>query len=308
MPLAEPSWRKASCPKKPNFRNVSTALMASRRDWRHVRRVSGFVVGEGPIARTAAHMCIWVEQLRLLTKGLATVPTHTSFALDHAAGAKPVARISPTSRAFVLTTTIVTLLAFASAFTISGFSQVWAGGELGLPVWARFAVPLAVDMPLIAFALSSIARRAQGEPVWPSAAWLGLFSASSIAINVWHGISEAGAHGIALAGLVGLSALVPLAVIATSGEVLSILTAPPRGSAEQRRSIARVADRGLLAERSALATGRLVKLPKRGTPEREDLAAVVRDHVKAFPAASVAERARSTGVSKEFVFEVTAAQ
>lgn len=273
-----------------------------------MRRVSGLVAGEGPVAPIAAHMCIWVEQLRLLTKGLATVPTHTSSTLDRAAAAKPVARISPNSRAFVMTTTIVTLLAFTSAFTISGFSQVWAGGELGLPVWARFAVPLAVDMPLIAFALSSIARRAQGEPVWPSVAWLGLFSASSIAINVWHGISEAGAHGIALAGLVGLSALVPLAVIATSGEVLSILTAPPGGSAEQRQALARVADRGQLAERSAPAARRSVKMPKRGTPERADLAAVVQDHINAFPAASAAERARSTGVSKEFVFEVTAAQ
>jgi len=245
---------------------------------------------------------------RITDQRILTVPTHTSSALDHAAAAKPVARISPSSRAFVLTTTIVTLLAFTSAFTISGFSQVWAGGELGLPVWARFAVPFAVDMPLIAFALSSIARRAQGEPVWPSAAWLGLFSASSISINVWHGISTAGAHGIALAGLIGLSALVPLAVIATSGEVLSILTAPSRGSVEQRRALARVVDRGQLSERPTPAAGRAVKLPKRGTPERDDLAAVVRDHIQAFPAASVAERARSTGVSKEFVFEVTAAQ
>lgn len=63
-----------------------------------------------------------------------TMPTHTSSTLDHAAAAKPVARITPTSRGFVPTTTIVTLLAFTSAFTISGFSQVWAGEELGLPV------------------------------------------------------------------------------------------------------------------------------------------------------------------------------
>jgi hypothetical protein len=236
------------------------------------------------------------------------LPTHTSTTLDQAAAARPVARISPTSRAFVLTTTAVTVLAFAAAFTISGFSQVWAGGQLGLPIWARFAVPLAVDMPLLAFALSSIARRAQGEPVWPSAAWLGVFSSASIAINIWHGISEPGAHGAAVWGLIGISALVPLAVIATSGEVLSILTAPPRGSAEQRQALARVADRGQLAGRAVQPAGRPTKLPKRGTPERADLAAVVRDHVEAFPAASVAERARSTGVSKEFIFEVTSAQ
>ncbi len=234
------------------------------------------------------------------------MPTHTSSALHHAAADRPVARISPTSHAFVMATTIVTFIAFAAAFTISGFSQVWAGGELGLPVWARFAVPLAVDAPLIAFALSSIARRGRGEAVWPSAAWLGLFSASSIAINVWHGISEAGAHGIAFWGLIGLSALIPLSVLATSGEVLSILTAPPRGSVEQRQALARVADRGQLAERTVQAAGRPARLPKRGTPAREDLAAVVRDHVNAFPGASVAERARSTGVSKEFIFEVTA--
>lgn len=182
------------------------------------------------------------------------MPKFESSTLDTARGHRPVARISPSSRAFVVTTLIVTLVSFAASFAISGASQVWAARTLGLEGILAYCLIPAIDGPLVAFALSAISRRAVGQSVWMSFLSLGVFSVASILVNLWHGLSTVDESGAALAGVTGVSILVPVGILLTSESVLGILVAPPSGSAAERRALQQVADRGLLGATSGKPT------------------------------------------------------
>jgi hypothetical protein len=227
------------------------------------------------------------------------VPSFESSTLKVAAAQKPAARISPTSRGFVITAVIVALVSFASSFLISGHAQVWVGEQLGLDPMARFAVPLAFDAPMVAFGLSSISRRARGERITGSLAWLAAFALISIGANTWHVLATSNARGFGVIGLVAVSAFTPIGVLATSEQILGILVAPPTASREQLAALQRVADRGQLATQAV--SGRAAK---RGTPEAEDLAEVVRSAHTANPTISKTALAQQFGLSATRIREI----
>jgi hypothetical protein len=182
----------------------------------------------------------------------------------------------------------ITAASFAASFFVSAFAQVWVGGRIHLPGAAAFALPVAIDAPLLAFGMAAIAKRSRGEST--VLAWLSLsvFTAASIGANVWHGL-EAGEPGstVGQIGVVAVSALIPLGVLLTSESVLSIIVQPPQGSAEQRQALARVADRGLLGAAGAQA--------KPSAAEKQDAAAVAAAMVQA--GATQAAARKATGVS-----------
>jgi len=221
------------------------------------------------------------------------VPSFSSSTLDAARAAKPAARIQPTSRGFVAVTAGITAASFAASFFVSAWAQVWVGGQIGLPGAAALVLPIAIDAPLIAFGMAAIAKRSRGERTW--LAWLSLavFTAASIGGNVWHGLATGDSDSIAAQiGVCAVAALIPLGVLLTSESALSILVAPPHGSAEQRQALARVADRGLLAAPGAA---------KRSRAETEDLAATARSMAEA--GSSKAAIARTLKLSAKAVNE-----
>lgn len=206
------------------------------------------------------------------------------------------ARIDPASRGFITATVVVTLLAFASSFAISAAAQVWVGEQIGLPIWLRFAVPVAIDMPLIAFALGAVARRAQGESAilpWLS---LALFTCASVAANAWHGLVVAGENGALVVGVVAVSALVPMGVLLTSESALGILVSRPASTDRQHlAALQRVADRGQLAKPSH----------RRSAAETKDLDAAARDLASSGETRSAI--AKRLGISVEAVRKALAA-
>ncbi|MCU1585480.1 MAG: putative Phage excisionase [Microbacteriaceae bacterium] len=218
------------------------------------------------------------------------MPTYDSPTL--AAQPNAVARISATSRGFVLTTLAVTTAAFAGAFTTSSVSQLWVAQQIGIPEFARAGVVLGIDAPLLAFSLGAIARRSRGESVASSWIWLTIFSLASVILNAWHGISVAHSAPGTLVFVVLVSSLMPLAVLGTSEQVVGILVAPPSGTRQQRQALARVADRGALPAQTQSAPK-----PKRGTPLDVDLRETAKALAQAEPGISKAEIAKRTGLS-----------
>jgi len=194
------------------------------------------------------------------------------------------ARIDPASKGFVRATTVVGVLSFAAAFAVSGNALYWAGVQIHLPF--PLALPLAIDLPLVVFALAALARRARGQNTGPSMAWLLLFSFASVAINIWHALSL-NAVGVHLVGNLFVASIIPIAILSTSEQLLSVLVAPPAHDPDRLQREARAADR--------LTDGPATEVrarPKRGTPESDDRLADIRDRKAAAGGASTAELKR----------------
>ncbi|WP_166871518.1 HTH domain-containing protein [Salinibacterium sp. ZJ450] len=207
---------------------------------------------------------------------------------------RPIARISPTSGAFVKVTVAVTLISFAAAFLISGFAQIWVGEQIGLPGWARIAVPLAIDAPMLAFGLGAISHRARGESTRGSYVWLATFTGASIGANVWHSASLGTVEGWGILGAVVVSALIPVAVLGTSEQVLGILVAPPTSTdRELLRAKARVVDRVAMSGQAAGS-----KRPRKSPDEAHDEAQLIKAAKLAEPDLSGTELAKLFNVSR----------
>ena len=203
------------------------------------------------------------------------MPRTESTTVTEARAARPAARIQATSRPFIYAAAASTILAFAAAFLVSGFSIYWAGVTLlHLPALAAYALPVVVDSPMVAFALSGIARRGRGESSRMTTVSLVTFTLVSTGINSLHALSY-GSHGLDLVGAVGLSAFTPVALLLTSEAALGVLVAPVNGSREQLAALQRVADRDAAAPATARGAVRA------GTAEARDLEAAVRARFEA---------------------------
>lgn len=201
--------------------------------------------------------------------------TFNSPTLDSMQASRPIARIRATSRSFIATTIGITIASFAAAFLVSGFAQVWVGSRIGLPPVATIAVVALIDFPLVAFGLGAISRAGRGESTRGSYAWIGLFVLVSIGMNIWHGFATTSVAGIEQIGLAAISILAPVAILATSHQVLSILVAPPATEDKARlQALARVVDREALAAPSA--AGSKVTRPRSGSAEEQDLLDAIR--------------------------------
>ena len=201
--------------------------------------------------------------------------TFNSPTLDSMRAAKPAARIRATSKLFVATTVGITIASFAAAFLVSGFAQVWVGGRIGLPPVAALSIVALIDFPLIAFGLGAISRAGRGEPTRGSYAWILLFVLASIGMNIWHGFATTAMLGIEQIGLAAISILAPVAILATSHQVLTILVAPPTTEDKARlQALARVVDREALAV--SVAAGSKAARPRSGSAEEQDLHEAIR--------------------------------
>ena len=201
--------------------------------------------------------------------------TFNSPTIEALRGSKPVGRIQPTSAAFIWVTVIVVLSSLVASFFLSAQAQMYVAALFGVKGVFQLAMPIAIDAPLVAFALAALAKRARGEGVIGSFIWIGIFGLASIAINVVHTLEVNSATGWGVAVLVGVSVLIPLAVIGTSGAALSILVAPPQGDRPQLQALARVADRE--AHHAIAPIGTEPRKVKAGSAVDRDLQAAIQN-------------------------------
>jgi hypothetical protein len=124
------------------------------------------------------------------------------------------------------TVCLVSFLA-VSSFMVSftGLHEVaaWAG----LPFWLRWAVPVFVDVAILAYTLAVLIHRHRGERTWPS--WLSLagFTAFSVAANGAHAMAID--HVDMLQRVVGVAAAAaaPLAVFTATEQLARLIITNP---------------------------------------------------------------------------------
>ena len=128
-------------------------------------------------------------------------------------------RINPDSiQALWLTVVLVGFLAIASFMvSFSGLHEVaaWAG----LPEWLRWAVPVFIDVAILAYTLAVLIHRHRGEPTWASWASLGGFTLFSMIANAAH--AWAMPHPNLAQQVIGaaVAALAPVSVFAATEQL-----------------------------------------------------------------------------------------
>lgn len=140
-------------------------------------------------------------------------------------------RINPDSiHALWFTVVLVGFLAVTS-FMVSFAGLQEVAKWVGLPVWLRWAVPVFIDVAILAYSLAALIHRARGEKTWAS--WVSLAGFTTVSVlanaghtfmldheNVWQGWIAA-----------GIAALAPVAVFASTEELGRLVIGSPPGAA-----------------------------------------------------------------------------
>jgi hypothetical protein len=155
-------------------------------------------------------------------------------------------RINPDSMATLwLTVGLVGFLAVASFMvSFTGLHEVaaWAG----LPIWLRWAVPVFIDVAILAYTLAVLIHRHRGERTWASWISLGGFTVFSMVANAAHALSiphpDQGQQIIGAA----IASLAPVAVFAATEQLGRLVIGRPdageSGAALPAASIGTVPD------------------------------------------------------------------
>ncbi|GAB3249130.1 DUF2637 domain-containing protein [Arthrobacter pigmenti] len=136
-------------------------------------------------------------------------------------------RINPDSiQALWVTVALVGFLAVASFMvSFSGLHEVaaWAG----LPDWLRWAVPVFIDVAILAYTLAVLIHRHRGEPTWASWVSLSGFTLVSMIANFAH--AWAMPHPNLSQRIIGagVAALAPVAVFAATEQLGRLIIRHP---------------------------------------------------------------------------------
>lgn len=99
-------------------------------------------------------------------------------------------RINPDSlRTLWFTVALVGVLGLTSFMvSFNGLHDVAAW--VGLPWWMRWAVPIFIDIAILAYSMAAVIHRARGEATWPT--WLtpGVFTGVSVVANAAHALAK----------------------------------------------------------------------------------------------------------------------
>lgn len=146
-------------------------------------------------------------------------------------------RINPDSiHALWFTVVLVGFLAVTS-FMVSFAGLQEVAKWVGLPVWLRWAVPVFIDVAILAYSLAVLIHRARGEKTWAS--WVSLAGFTTVSVlanaghtfmldheNVWQGWIAA-----------GIAALAPVAVFASTEELGRLVIGSPHGPTQTKPSV-----------------------------------------------------------------------
>ncbi|WP_285117313.1 hypothetical protein [Leifsonia sp. fls2-241-R2A-40a] len=216
------------------------------------------------------------------------MPTFTSKTVEQARAARPIARWDTTSRSFVIVAAVVLVITFTGLFAVSAEAAIWVTepGRLNLAPALRWALVVGLDGALLANALSLAVQRGRGESgrlaKWLMAASLGV----STLINVARGLSLHTDSLPATVATIAVTCMIPVLILGATESALKVLVRPAEGDATRLQAMARLADRGVLADTGASSPAAKV-----------DLAEVIRSLAAAEPELSRAAIARRTGAS-----------
>lgn len=226
-------------------------------------------------------------------------------------------RLNPDRPIVVIIAVTFGALIVAASFTLSfaGLSDVAAWG--GAPQLLRPLVPIMIDAALLTYTLSWLVQRARGESTWLSWCSLALFTAVSLLGNSLHGWQPTlEVQRIVGTAVVGLA---PLAVLLATHTLAQLLTehvprttdtaitptttiTAPTGPIP---TVSRVVNLDDARERLATATPRRQARPRptrptrrRHTPERQALAAKIRQLRTKVPTPSFEDIGKDLGISR----------
>lgn len=125
---------------------------------------------------------------------------------------------------------LVGFLAVAS-FLVSFAGLVEVAVWVGVPPWMRWAIPVFVDVAILAYSLAVLIHRSRGDQTWPSWISLGGFTAVSVVANASHALSVD--HSVAWQSWIGagLAALAPVAIFTATEELGRLAVERPRHQA-----------------------------------------------------------------------------
>lgn len=129
-------------------------------------------------------------------------------------------RINPDSRKMLwFTIVLVGLLGFTSfVVSFNGLHDVAAW--VGLPWWLRWAVPVFIDIAILAYSMAAVIHRARNEPVALTWLTLGVFTSVSVVANAAHALAV-GEGSTVVQSWIGaaIASAAPLSVFAATEEL-----------------------------------------------------------------------------------------
>lgn len=139
-------------------------------------------------------------------------------------------RINPDSRGTLWATVILIGILGITSFTVSFFGLHDVAAWVGLPVWLRWAVPVFIDIAILAYSLAAVIHRSRGEMVWPTWLTLGVFTSASVIANGAHALAKGeGATAVQSWIGAGIAAMAPVAVFAATEQVSRLAFSEPKG-------------------------------------------------------------------------------
>ncbi|RUQ20910.1 DUF2637 domain-containing protein [Kocuria sp. HSID16901] len=159
-----------------------------------------------------------------------TAPTSNSFKeqIRYGSSYQPGARVSsragrrinPDSLYTLWFTVILICTLGLTSFMVSFNGLHDVAGWVGLPVWLRWAVPIFIDIAILAYSMAAVIHRARGETVWPTWVTLGVFTALSVVANGAHALTRGEGTTVAQSWIgAGIAAMAPVAVFAATEQL-----------------------------------------------------------------------------------------
>ena len=91
---------------------------------------------------------------------------------------------------------------------------------VGLPWWMRWAVPVFIDIAILAYSMAAVIHRARGEATWPTWRTLGVFTVVSVVANAAHALAKGEGETAVQSWIgAGIASMAPLAVFAATEQI-----------------------------------------------------------------------------------------
>lgn len=91
---------------------------------------------------------------------------------------------------------------------------------VGLPWWMRWAVPVFIDIAILAYSMAAVIHRARGEATWPTWLTLAVFSLVSVVANAAHALAKGEGETAVQSWIgAGIASMAPLAVFAATEQI-----------------------------------------------------------------------------------------
>lgn len=168
-------------------------------------------------------------------------------------------RINPDSRGTLWATVILIVILGITSFTVSFFGLHDVAAWVGLPVWLRWAVPVFIDIAILAYSLAAVIHRSRGEMVWPTWVTLGVFTSASVVANGAHALAKGEGETAVQSWIgAGIAAMAPVAVFAATEQISRLAFLKPE---QPNRAASEPEAPAELPEAAELGTGSTPALP-----------------------------------------------